>query len=145
MRVFRLALLLLMAAPSVSGAQTTPLRIVSLNACVDQFLIKLADRGQIAALSNYARDPTFSFYAKEAQALPVSSGTVEEVLALEPDLIIAGTSRRQLLTAQLRKRGLRVVEIAPADSYRAIAARTREIATLVGHGERGEELIAKMD
>ncbi|HUH09083.1 MAG TPA: ABC transporter substrate-binding protein, partial [Brevundimonas sp.] len=45
----------LIAGPAVASA--APRRVVSLNACLDAILVHVADRGQIAALSHYAREP----------------------------------------------------------------------------------------
>ena len=61
------------AALYAAQQKPPPKRVVSMNVCVDQYLIALADRGQVAALSNFARDPSLSFYAKNAAAWPIST------------------------------------------------------------------------
>jgi iron complex transport system substrate-binding protein len=126
-------------------APVHPRRVLSMNVCVDQYLVALADRDQIVALSNYARDSSMSYYASRAAQWPVSSGAVEEVLALKPDLIIGGSARRQGPVAQLRKFGFPIVEVKPADDYKTIVKQTRQIAKALGHPERGEALIRQMD
>ena len=105
----------------------------------------IADKGQVAALSNFARDPSLSFYAKNAAAWPTSSGAVEEVLLLKPDLIIGGSARRQGPMAELRKRGVPIIAVPPANTYKAIVKQVRLIAKAVGRTDRGEVLIAQMD
>src|SRR5688572_3886218 len=58
MRWLRLSLILLLAIPLLARPGTAqPRRIVSINACTDQLLFKLAPE-RIAALSTYAADPT---------------------------------------------------------------------------------------
>jgi iron complex transport system substrate-binding protein len=133
------------AAQHDALSPTAPHRVVSMNVCVDQYLIALADKGQVAALSNYARDGGMSYYAKNAAAWPVTSGSVEEVVLLKPDLIIGGSARRQGPMAELRKRGVPLIAVKPAEDYKTIVKQTRLIAKAVGHPERGEALIAQMD
>jgi iron complex transport system substrate-binding protein len=47
--------------------------------------------------------------------------------------------------AEVRKRGFRIIEIKPAENYDTIKAQIRRIADVLGHKDRGEALIAKMD
>lgn len=129
------------AAPAPHPA--APQRIVSLNACADQYLIALADKGQIAALTQFARDPGLSFYADKARAYPASQGQAEAVLALRPDLVVASPYRRaEDLT--LLKGKVRILDIKPAESFDDVVKQTRAIAAAIGHPDRGEALIASM-
>ncbi|CCW16801.1 Vitamin B12 ABC transporter, B12-binding component BtuF [Sphingobium indicum BiD32] len=134
-----------LAALTLTGAaNATPRRIVSLNVCADQYLIALADKGQIAALSSNARDPELSAAADKARSYRVLRRASEEVLAIRPDLIlgypigpnmIAGAPPGQWTTLGL----------ASADSYGAILDQIRQVARAIGHAERGERLIAQMN
>ena len=132
--------ILLGAAPPAA-----PRRIVSLNLCADQYLLALADRSQIAALTNFSRDPQMSAAAAAARTVPITHGGAEEVLALRPDLIIATASLRRETMAQLRGRAIATLDLDPADSYADIRAQVRIVAAAVGHPERGTALIARMD
>lgn len=134
--------ILLGAAPPPPAA---PRRIVSLNLCADQYLMALADRGQIAALTNFARDPQMSAVAAAARSVRITRGGAEEVLALHPDLIIATPGRRRETMAQLRGRSIATLDLVPAESYAEIRAQVRMVAAAVGHPERGTALIARMD
>jgi len=134
-----LALLLAGAAPA------PPRRVVSLNLCADQYLMALADRGQIAALTGLSRDPAMSAGAATARTLPVSRGGAEEVMALRPDLLIVAPGWRPDTLARLRGRGVAVLDLPPADTYAAIAAQTRAVAVAIGHPGRGEALVRRMD
>jgi iron complex transport system substrate-binding protein len=139
-----LILALCIAAPSAAMA-AAPRRIVSLNLCADQLLLALADPGQIAALTQYARDPDMSAGAARAMTLPISQGRTEDVLALDPDLILANPGLRRATLAALDERTYRIVELPSAESYPAIVAQIRTVAEAVGHPERGDALIARMD
>lgn len=129
------------APPTPAGR---PLRIVSMNVCVDQYLMLLADPGQIVALSRFARDPTMSYYADRARRLPVSRSTVEEILALRPDLVFASPYRSRGALAPLEKNGARILEIGGADRFEEAVAQIRTVAAAVGHVDRGEAIVSHM-
>jgi iron complex transport system substrate-binding protein len=120
-----------------------PHRIVSLNACADEYLIALADKDQIAALTQFARDPNLSFYAAKARDYPYSQGQAEAVLALRPDLVIASPYRRADALGLLKGK-VRFFDLKPAESFSDVVKETRAVAAAVGHPERGEALIASM-
>ena len=122
-----------------------PHRIVSLNLCADQYLLALADRGQIAALTRFARDPEMSAAAAKAGSIPTTRGSAEDVLALRPDLIIAAPGRRRETMAQLRNRSIATLDVSFARDYGDIVRQVRDVAAAVGHPARGEALIADMD
>ena len=137
------------AAPAPRRAQpparAVPKRIVSLNLCADQYLLALADRGQIAALTRLARDPAMSAAADAARRVPVTRGSAEEVLALRPDLVIAAPGLRHETASALQGRGIAQLALPPADSYADIVAQTRSVAAAIGHPKRGEALVRRMD
>jgi iron complex transport system substrate-binding protein len=136
-----LSFLLLLGAAPVARPQ----RIVSLNLCADQYLLALADSGQIAALTRFARDPQMSAAAGPAARVPISRGAAEDVLALRPDLLIATPGRRRETMAQLNGRNIATLDLPSAESYADIVAQIRKIAAAVGHADRGEALIRRMD
>lgn len=121
------------------------MRIVSLNLCADQYLLALADPEQIAALTQFSRDPQMSAEARKARNLPISRGSAEDVLALRPDLIIASPTRRSETMARLKGRNIQIVDLPPADSYADIVGQVRSVAMAIGHPGRGEALIRQMN
>lgn len=134
------------AVPREAPAPTRPQRIVSLNLCADQYLLALADPGQIAALTQFARDPDMSAGADAARAIRTSRGSAEEVIALAPDLVIASPGgRRRGTLAALAGQHYPTLELPSAESYPEIVAQIRTVAAAVGHADRGEALIRGMD
>lgn len=129
------ASLLLVASP----ADAAPSRILSLNLCADQLLIALADRGQIAGVTQLATDRAMSAAAAEARGLRPTRGDAEDVLAIAPDLILAapGPDRRTVAPHA-------VVIVPPANSLEEIFAQIAKVAAAVGHPARGTALIARM-
>jgi iron complex transport system substrate-binding protein len=132
-------------ALAATAAAAPPKRIVSLNLCADQYVLALADRNQIAALTRYARDPRMSAAAGAAAGIRMSSGSAEEVLALQPDLVIAAPGHKIGALAALEGEHYRRVELTSAESYADIVAQIRKIAVAVGHPDRGEALIGAMN
>lgn len=146
-------LLLLAALTVATGAPASgdtrrpprPTRIVSLNLCADQYLLALADPGQIAGLTRFARDSAMSAGAEKARAMPILGGSAEEVLAVEPDLIVGMPARRSEMMGALAGRHYNMVNLPAAKSYADILDRIRTVAKAVGHPDRGEALIARMN
>lgn len=133
------------SSPPVSGrAVAAPKRIVSLNLCADQLVLALADREQIAGLTRYAADPAMSAEAARAKGLPILRGAAEEIMAINPDLVVGMPARRNPAIKALKTR-YPAVDLKSADGYDAILASIRKVALAVGHPERGEALIAGME
>lgn len=126
------------------AASPAPRRIVSLNTCADQYVLALADPEQIAALSPYGHDPELSAAVAQARKFRVLRRPAEEVLAIRPDLLIGFPDGAGGVVGappgQWRRLGL-----ASADSFATIRAQIREVATAVGHPERGDALIRAME
>ncbi|MCB1547232.1 MAG: ABC transporter substrate-binding protein [Hyphomicrobiaceae bacterium] len=142
----RLALLaVLLVLGGTASAAEKPRRIVSLNLCSDQIVLALVDRQRIAALSHLAADPLVSAVAAEARAIRTTRGEAEDVLALDPDLVIAGVVTTRATRELLRRLGRRAVVIPFADDLAAVRRAIATVAAAVGEVARGEALIAELD
>ena len=135
--------LVLAFAASAQAAALRPQRIVSLNACADEYLIALADKDQVAALTQYARDPGLSFYSDRARTYPYTQGQAEAVLMLHPDLVIASPYRRADSLALLKGR-VKILDLKPTTNFAEVVDETRIVATAIGQPARGEALIRSM-
>ena len=138
------ALLAVGPAPPVS-ADSVPSHVVSINLCADELLIALADPAQIADLSIYATDPNLAFLAGEAKRFRHDAGAAETVVAMAPDLVLAGRFSKRETRATLTTLGYRLVELEPARNIADSVAQIRKVASLLGHPERGEGLISRID
>lgn len=121
-----------------------PSRIVSLDYCADQYVLKLADREAILAVSPDA-DASFSYMRAAARGLPKTRAATEDVLALRPDLIVRSYGGGPNATAFFQRAGVPVLQVGYAGSVADIEAVTRDMATGLGQAERGEALIADMN
>ena len=138
----RAGLLMLMWAATAAAAP--PRRIVSLNLCADQYLVALADPGQVLGLTRLARDPAMSAAAHDARRFRVAGTSTETLLALQPDLVLAGWPGQADAALRLGLRA-RVLVVPPAESYAAIVAQAGAVAGAVGHPDRGRALVKRMD
>jgi iron complex transport system substrate-binding protein len=129
---------------STASASSPPRRIVSLNLCADQYLIALADPGQIVGLSQFAQDPSLSYYAARAHAFPTASRSAERILLLRPDLVVGAPFRQREALVSLKERGVRMLDVPKEDDLPGIEKTITTIAEAVGHPERGQALIASI-
>ncbi len=121
-----------------------PKRIVSLNLCADQLVLALADRGQIAGLTRNAADTDMSSQAAKARSLPILKNSAEQILAIDPDLVVGMPARRSAAMGVLKDQHYKMLDLKTADSLDDIYGSIRDTAAAVGHPERGEAMIAWM-
>ncbi len=123
-----------------------PFRLVSLNPCSDAVLAEVAEPAQIAALSHYSRDPAASSMDLGlARRLPSTSGSVEELAALRPDLVIADAYLPPATAAALADLGIAVARLPIATSVAESREQVREVARLARQRARGDALVARID
>ncbi|MDV3458959.1 ABC transporter substrate-binding protein [Sphingomonas sp. HF-S4] len=130
------------AVPAAAPAK--PKRIVSINLCADQLVLALADRDQIAGLTRNAADPEMSGEAAKARGLPILRNSAEQLLDMDPDLVIGMPARRSAALRALGDKDFAILDLETADTIEAIYTSIRQTAVAVGHPERGEALIARM-
>lgn len=140
--VITIAVALFAAAPVQAAGEP---RIASINLCTDQLLVTLADPEQILGLSPFARDPFRSWDKNKAAQFRLLSGEAEDVLALKPDLVVAGRFTKRATRELLKDKGLKVAEFAPARSLDDVKKQLRDMGALVKHPERADAEIAKLD
>jgi len=140
------------AALAVASASSVPVdaaeparRIVSLNLCIDPIVLDLVPRARIQALSWVSSDPNVSPIVDRIAGIRLVRGTAEEVLALEPDLVLAGTYTTPATVDLLRRLGQRVEVIPMAATIEDIRTMVRAVAAAVGEPERGEAMVADFD
>ena len=134
---------LLLATPAVRA--DPPRRIVSLNLCTDQLLMELVAPERIASITWLSRSEGDPALLPMARRLPVNHGGAEEVLALQPDLVLAGRFTTGTTRSLLRKVGVPLLEVDPVNDWEGIRRVTRDIAAAVGETARGEQLLQQMD
>ncbi len=130
----------------VSAAQARPLRVVSINPCLDAILMEVADPAQIAGISHYSQDPAAtSIPLAQAMRFRATSGTAEEVMALSPDLVIAGGHVSPSTVNALERLHIPLMRLAVAETIAQSYAQIRQVAAAMGHPARGEASIARIE
>ena len=140
-----LPVLLTACAPAPTREAAYP-AIVSLNPCTDAILAQVADPAQILALSAYSSDPAgSSMDVATARRFRSVSGSVEEVAALQPDLVLGSTFEPPASVAALGQLHLRFEAFGAAGTVAESKAQVTRLAVLAGHPERGAALNAAID
>ncbi len=107
--------------------------IVSLNPCTDAVLARIAPPEQVLALSHYSRNPAGSSIPQaEARRYGVTGGTVEEVLALDPDVVVAGSFLPPATRAAFTDLGIRVETFGIARTVADSIAQVRRLGAIAG-------------
>lgn len=144
------ALVLVLAGCAGQGPARAPdtrqPTVVSLNPCTDAILAEVAAPGQLLAISHYSKDPqASSMEAAVAARFAATGGTVEEILALDPDIVVASSFLDPATRAGIERLGLRVVTFGSAGTVAESEAQVRELADLVGNPAAGEVLIERIE
>jgi len=140
MKLLAAAVLIAAADPA---AQDKP-RVVSLDYCSDQYVLALADRDQILGIST-GPDAAYSALRDQAEGLPRVRDAAEDVISQNPDLIIRSYGGGPRARTFYDRLGLPVHNLGFANSFDDVRNTIREAAHALGHPERGEALITRME
>lgn len=125
-----------------------PQRIVSLTLSSDAVLLDLVAPERIAALTELSLDPGISNSAIASAAFDThiaAAEDVEQVISLEPDLLLVASYTAPEVVEQYRQAGLTVFSTASPNSFAAIASNIRLIGQAVGAEDRAEAIVAQME
>jgi len=140
-----LAAIAIMLVPAALSAAGIPKRIVSLNLCTDELVLRLADRANIASITWLSKDAISANVVDLAADVPVNHGLAEEIIPLDPDLVVAGTFTARTAVAMLKATRFPVTEFGVAHDVADVRSGIRKMAALVGEPARGEALVASFD
>ena len=140
-----LACLLLSACSQVAerGADA-PRRIVSLDYCADQYVLKFADREDILALSPDA-GKRFSYMRAAAEGIPTVRPRTADVLALQPDLVVRTYGGGHNIADFMKEPGVPVVQIGFPQSIAEVRDEVLRVGTELGKPDEAEKLVGDMD
>ncbi|MBL9054895.1 MAG: ABC transporter substrate-binding protein [Rhodobacteraceae bacterium] len=136
--VLALALALASAAPPAMAEG--PRRVVSINLCTDQLAMLLAAPGQLLSVSHLAREPQSSSMAEAALAYGENHGQAEEVFRLAPDLVLAGSYTALGTVDLLRRLGVPVVQVPPANTLDEAVEQVRTVGHALGQEAKAEAM-----
>jgi iron complex transport system substrate-binding protein len=138
---------LAVSAVSVVAAQAPakPQRVVSTNLCVDEMVLRLAERRNVASVTWLSLNAEASNVSELARGIPINHGLAEEIIPLRPDLVIAGKYTARPGVALLKRIGVRTVDVDVPYTLDEMRQQYRTVAALLGEQERGENLIGEME
>ncbi len=138
-----LAIALWMAGGATLASAATPIRVLSLDQCADQYVIALAPGGDLY-LSPRADDPD-SWVAREARGHRRLRPTLEAIVGARPDVVVRYWGGEPRLLNALTARGITVVNIDDATDMPGIRTNIERVANALDRPEAGRRLIARMD
>lgn len=124
-----------------------PKRIISLTYGTDEILLALVDEKRVLAISKFAGNPDISFLSEEeADRIPnrVHNDT-EQIVALNPDLVIVSTAIPQQITDTLVSSGVPVYISCIPHTYSEMEQKIRGVAKAVNEEEKGEDMVKQMN
>ncbi|MCX8018670.1 MAG: hypothetical protein N2690_12355, partial [Rhodocyclaceae bacterium] len=106
---------------------------MSTNLCADLLLLRLADPAQIRSVSSQAQDPRLSPVAQRARAYPANRGSLEEVLAFQPDIAFVYQGWRPYSwNERLQRQGIAIIGLPYPRSWDEALAAARLMAQALG-------------
>ena len=124
-----------------------PHRIVTLSMSTDEVMLGLVPPEDMAAVNSLLDDPVSANVVDLAKKVEkrVGNPSVEELVALRPDLVIVPDWGDLAIVPSLREAGLTVVVCKGAKNLAEIKETITLLAQAAGVPERGEKLLAMMD
>lgn len=137
-------LLLLCWAPALAAA-SVPLpvsdRIVSLSPLLTENLFLLGAGERLVGDTIYCQRPEAARFKEKVGS--VQELSIEKIVSLRPDLVLASNLTPRQQVAQLRELGLRVEAFDQPASFADICTHFRRLGTMLGLEKRAESIIAQ--
>lgn len=129
--------------PSAPPGTDTPQRIVSLDYCADQYVLRFAERENILALSIDA-DKRFSYLRDQAKGLRKVRPRAADMLALGPDLIVRSYGGGPNVSAFMKRAGVPVVQVGFPQNIGEVREEVLRIGETLGQGEEARKVVKDM-
>lgn len=131
-------------APSLVTAGSAK-RVVSINLCADQLLVLLADPGVLRSVTFLSARPSQSYVADRVDSIPVNHGEAEEILAMQPDLVVAGRFAARPAVRMLARLGVPVLDLPIPNTFEEIRRQIALLSDSLGVQAKGAAMIKKMN
>ena len=123
-----------------------PQRIHTLSVGYDEITLRLVDPARVVAVGTVTVNPDFSNVAQEAGQVANRVGRdAEQIVALQPDLVVASPFANADLLRQLRAAGVTLIVADLVASAEGQADNVRFLAYVYGEEQRGEALVREID
>ncbi|MCI0416039.1 ABC transporter substrate-binding protein [bacterium] len=122
-----------------------PQRIISLTPSNDEILCELVDEKRIAGLSKYSQFKEASYAFETASRINVFvERNAEQIISLQPDLVIAARYTKMNLQALLGQTKVPVLITTTFENFSDIEGNIRFIGRSVGEEARADQVIQRM-
>lgn len=133
-----------LASGTAAGAASAG-RIMSMNLCSDLLLLQLAPRARIVSVSHLAHEGAAVLFPGRDAGIAVNHGAAEDIVNLQPDLILVGDTSTPMTRRLARRVGARVVEVRSANSLADARRVLLKLGDDIGETARARALAQKMD
>jgi iron complex transport system substrate-binding protein len=124
-----------------------PKKIVSTTLAMDEYLLSLTDAANIAAVTQISTDAGISNVAGQTDAIETKFETVtaEQVLALEPDLVLVPSYVSPDVLNQLDDAGLTTYQVVDDSSFAGILETVKVLGEIIGEEQKASEIVADIE
>lgn len=123
-----------------------PMRIHTLSVGYDEITFRLVDPSRVVAVGSVSANPDFSNIPELASQVPNKVGrNAEQIVALNPDLVVASPFANKDLLKQLQDAKVPLVVADLVSSVDAHTENIRFLAYLYGEEERGAQLVTEVE
>jgi len=138
------SLLLLACSAQAERDADTPRRIVSLDYCADQYVLRFAKREEILALSPHARD-RYSYMREAAEGLPLVRPRTADILALRPTHVVRSYGGGPRAAQFMERAGVEVVQIGFPETLAEVREEVLRVGGELGGSEAARAVAEDMD
>ncbi len=126
-------------AASAPGIMS-PSRVISLDYCADQYVLKLLPKANILALSQDATSE-FSFMKSQAEGIQKIRSTAEEIIAARPDLVVRSYGGGPQIVQFLGKAGIPTLQMNFLVSINDVREEIRRLSARLDASHKGASVI----
>ncbi|MBB6481892.1 ABC transporter substrate-binding protein [Spirochaeta isovalerica] len=124
--------------------QSYPQRIISLSPSTTETLFAIGAGDQVVGVTSYCNYPAEAATREIIGGFSPKTISIETIISLNPDLVIAGVSAHQPIADTLKEAGIPVLSIEPksVDDVRSVI---EELGMITGHEEQGKALSEEIE
>ena len=120
-------------------------RIASASPVADELLLELCEPDRIVAFTGYNQREGVRNYRYQGKGTIELITDIEQILTLNPDLVLAHNLTDPRHVERLREAGIRVFDFGSIEGLASLWEDIDTLATLLGHPERGTALTERLE
>ncbi len=126
------------------SAKRVPQRVISIDYCADQYLLKLGTSSQILGVSPKSV-ASFSFMREKAENFNKVRPLAEELISLKPDLVIRSFGGGKDISKFLSQHKIPILQIGFLDSMEEINRTIKNVSKALGNQAMGIRLVKDLN